>query len=129
MSKIAKGNYYRHKTIEFLKEQGYEVEILEKHQRVMSKGQVLFIKRDIWGCDLIAKNDSEIIFIQCKTNRADISKGMKELNKTPWPSHVKRWVVLWTPREKEPEIIEAGGPDTSRDDIPELQVIENEMST
>ena len=107
MSSTAKGNYYRKKTINFLEKQGYEVEILEKNQRLMKNGRVLFIRRDIWGSDLIAKNEDEIIFIQCKTNRGDIAKGIKELNRTHWPSFVKRWVVIWTPRAREPEVIDA----------------------
>ena len=65
------------------------------------------MKRDLWGADLVAKNSTELIFIQCKTNRSDIAKGIKELNKTKWPVFVKLWVVIWQPRAREPTIIEA----------------------
>lgn len=107
MNKIAKGNYYRLKTKKWFEKDGYLVENLEKNQRLYIKGKVIFIKKDLWGSDLIAKNDKEIIFIQCKTNRVHINKGIMELNKTVWPDTVKKYVVIWTPRAKEPEIIEA----------------------
>jgi hypothetical protein len=106
MNKVRKGNYYRKKTIDYLRLDGYDVEILEKNQRIYKGGKVYFIKKDLWGADLIAKNEEELIFIQCKTNRAHISAGIKELHKTKWPEFVKLWVVLWEPYDKEPEIIE-----------------------
>jgi len=106
MSKISKGNYYRLKTKKWLEADGYLVETLEKLQRIFVKGQVFFAKKDIWGGDLVAKNNKEIIWIQCKTNKVDINKGLKELNATIWPSFVKRWVVIWPLRAREPEVVE-----------------------
>ena len=106
MSKIQKGNYYRLKTKKWLEKDGYLVENLEKNQRIFTKGQVIFIKRDLWGGDLVAKNDKEIIWIQCKTNKVDISKGIKELSQTIWPPFVKRWVVIWPYKAREPEVVE-----------------------
>ena len=107
MRKISKGNYYRLKTKKWFEKDGYLVENLEKNQRLFVKGRVIFLKKDLWGADLIAKNNKEMIFIQCKTNKVDISKGIKELNKTIWPSFVKKYVVIWKERAREPDIIEA----------------------
>lgn len=107
MNKIKKGNYYRLKTKKWLEKDGYLVENLEKSQRIFTKDKkVIFIKKDIWGCDLIAKNKNELIFIQVKADKGDISKGIKEINKTPWPDFAKKWVVFWPYKAKEPEIIE-----------------------
>ena len=108
VSRVQKGNYYRLKTKKWLEADGYLVENLEHSQRIFlkDKDQVIFIKKDIWGADLIAKNKKEIIFIQCKTNKGDISSGIKELNTTIWPACVKLWVVRWPLRAREPEIVE-----------------------
>ena len=115
MSKISKGNYYRLKTKKWLEKDGWTVENLEKTQRIFTKDKgVLFIKSDLWGADLIAVNGIDIIFVQCKTHKSDISKGIKELSRVPWPASVKRWVVRWDAGAREPtitvvnEIIPAG---------------------
>jgi hypothetical protein len=105
MNKINKGNYYKLKTKKWLQADGYEVGSLETNQRLFIKGRMIFIKRDLWGADLIAKNDKEMIFIQCKTNKGDVNKGLKELNTTVWPAFIKRWVVIWPLRAREPEVV------------------------
>jgi len=106
-NKIQRGNYYRLKTKKWFEKEGYLVENLEKSQRIFTKKGVIFIKKDIWGSDLIAKNNKEIIFIQVKSNRTDINKGIKEIEGTVWPEFIKRVIVIWEPRAREPEIINA----------------------
>lgn len=106
VNKVQKGNYYRLKTKKHLEADGYEVVNMEQSQRIWTKKGTIFIKKDIWGADLCAKNDKEIIFIQVKANKGDISKGIKELKKTVWAKFIKLWVVYWQPRAREPEIIE-----------------------
>jgi hypothetical protein len=106
MNRVRKGNYYRLKTKKWFEAEGYLVENLERNQKLFIKGKVIFIKKDVWGSDLMAKNDKEIIFIQCKTNKTDINKGIKELNATVWPKNIRKMVVIWEKRAKEPEIIE-----------------------
>ena len=106
INRVRKGSYYRLKTKKWLEKDGYLVENLEKSQRIFTKSRVIFIKNDLWGSDLIAKNGKEMIFVQNKTNKGDISKGIKELNKTIWPPFIKKWVVIWKPRAREPEVIE-----------------------
>ena len=81
MNKVKKGNYYRLKTKKWFEKEGYVVEVAEKNQRIWTKKGVIFIKKDLWGADLIAKNKFEMIFIQCKTNKVDINKGIMELKK------------------------------------------------
>jgi len=108
MNKIKKGNYYRLKTKKWLEADGFKVETLEKTMRIFTNDKkVIFIKRDLWGADLIASNGSELIVIQNKTSRGDASKGIRELKSAPWPDNVKKWVVIWSFKSREPEIIEA----------------------
>lgn len=107
MNKIRKGSYYRLKTKKWLEKDGFKVENLEISQRIFTKDKkVIFIKKDLWGADLLASNGVQLIVIQNKANKGDISKGIKELKSAPWPAFVKRWVVFWEYRAREPEIIE-----------------------
>jgi len=106
MNRVAKGNYYRLKTKKWFEKEGYLVENLERIQRIYTLKGVIYAKKDVWGSDLMCKNDKEIIFIQCKTNKGDINKGIKELNNTCWPDFVRKMVVIWPVRAREPEVIE-----------------------
>lgn len=114
-----KGRYYLLKTRDYLKGLGYQVEIVEKTQRIVTrddKGKqfVLFSKKDLWGGDLVARNKEELIWVQVKSNKGDIGRGIKQLSEDDeWPESVKRWVMYWEPRAKEPEIIEVVEEDSS----------------
>jgi len=105
---VNKGQYYKIKTKEYLVKKGYQVEYLEKLQRIYipEKKQVLFTKKDIFGADLVAMNENEIIFVNSKTGKSNISTGIKEFMKFRYPKFVKRWLVVWTPKIREPEIVE-----------------------
>ena len=86
---------------------GFKVENLEKSQRIFTDDKkVIFIKRDLWGADLICSNGKELIVIQNKTDKGDVSKGIRELKTAPWPDFVKKWVVIWPFKGREPEIVE-----------------------
>jgi len=102
-----KGTYYRLRTQKWLESLGYEVAPLERQQRIVrtdkktGKQEVIFIKRDVWGADLVAKNSEHMVFVQCKSNSGDIAKGIKELSKGTWPDgDVERWVTYWPPRRR-----------------------------
>lgn len=108
MNRTRKGNYYRNKTKKWYEDQGYMVAVLEHSNRIFKDGKVIFRTSDIWGCDLMAKNSEEIIFIQCKT-KDNLAAGIKELKKfEPWPllPGVVVQVVYWESRAKEPTIVE-----------------------
>ena len=115
-----KGNYYRNRTRDWLRSEGYEVEVCEVSYRVFTKSAVVFHKRDLWGADLIAvSRDDELIVVQVKANRGHIARGIKELGSAPWPSIVKKWVCWWPPRQQlvqGPEITEVspGLPESTR---------------
>lgn len=101
-----KGSYYRLKTKKWFIDKGYDCENAEKNQRIFIKGQVIFIKKDIFGADLIAMTTEEIIFANSVLGRKNIASHIKEFNKYKYPDFVKRWIVVWEERAREPEIIE-----------------------
>jgi hypothetical protein len=51
-------------------------------------------------------NGKEIIFIQVKTNRGDVSKAVKEFAKHQFPPTIRKIVVCWPERASVPEIFE-----------------------
>jgi len=107
-----KGNYYKLKTKKWFKEKGYACEYLEKLQRIVvkdkkkNKSKVIFIKKDVWGADGVAMNGEEIIFWNSKLGDKNIAEGLKEFAKYPYPKNVRRWLVVWEVRKREPEIVE-----------------------
>jgi len=103
---MTKGNYYRVKTKKWFQDKGYFTEYLEKNQRIFIKGRVIFIKRDLFGADGLSMNGKEMIFWQAKLNSDNIAKAVKEFNQFPYPSFVQRWIVVWTPKAREPQIVE-----------------------
>lgn len=108
MNTNQKGNYYKLRTKKWLEEKGYQVAFLERLQMVYTKDKTIPIKKDQLGSDLLAVNDSEVIFIQVKLNKGHISDGGKEFAKFIFPEFAKRWIVVWVPRAREPEIVECG---------------------
>lgn len=112
MNKIAKGARTLKKTKDYFIAQGYSVESIEKNQTVFTKAKdgtakYFFLKKDLWGGDLICahKEKNELLWLQVKTNKTDVSKGKKELETNPLPKFVKKAVIWWLPRKKEPEIL------------------------
>ena len=101
-----KGNYYKRKTKVWFEADGYTVEYLEKLQHIYAKGKVIYIKRDLLGADLLAVNDKEFILANVISNKGDLAKHIKRFKEYPNPSFIKRLIVYWEARAKEPEIIE-----------------------
>jgi hypothetical protein len=106
MNRSAKGNYHRNKTKEWLETQGYIVAPLESTKRIYLPAKngepekVIFSKTDIWGSDLVARNENHVVFVQVKANASHISQGIKDLSHGPWPASVARWVVHWPERRR-----------------------------
>ena len=48
----------------------------------------------------------EMLWIQVKSNPSHINAGLKELAKSPLPSFVRKIVMCWPSREREPEVYE-----------------------
>lgn len=109
-SSIQKGNYYRLKTKKWLERRGYFVETVEKRASVhVGAGRIVYVTRDLWGADLLASNldPEELLVVQVKGNKGDISKGVHELRAGKWPiSKVRRIVVWWPHMAREPHVVE-----------------------
>lgn len=106
MSNVSKGNYYAKKTADWYRAEGWIVEPIEVSKSIWINGKVIYQKYDVFASDLLAMNGTDIMFIQCKTHKSDVSKAIKEFHKYPFPPFVKRIVVRWEPRSKEPTVIE-----------------------
>ena len=106
-TKIAKGNYYRLKTKHFFEAEGYEVANAEVKKPIPIKGRLVWIATDIFASDLIAMNGREILFIQVKTNRSDVSKAVKDFAKHKFPESIRKVVCCWPKRASAPDIFPA----------------------
>lgn len=68
-------------------------------------------KSDLFGSDGIAMNKDEIIFWNSKATVGDavakskIQHGIDEFNKFPFPKFVKRQLIVWVPKVRQPEVI------------------------
>ncbi len=109
MNKRALGNRNKNKTIKWLIGKGYNALNCELNKICYFGGRLVAVHKDLLGADCLCWNDKEFILIQCKTSKTDVSKARKEFEKYKLPDFIKKWVVLWRPRAKEPKITECGG--------------------
>ncbi len=112
MSNVSRGNYYLNKTIEFLEEEGYRVAKLERLNGLFIKdkktgqSRMLWQKKDIWGSDCMAMNDKHLVFVQVKGGDMSLKKeAIVNFDNLIVPPNVEKWIVIWRPRVKVPEII------------------------
>jgi hypothetical protein len=103
-----KGNYYKGRTKEWFLERGYACDFVERYRRIFKDGTIIHLKQDLFGADGIAMNGREIIFWNSKFGTASDTEGIKEMLRFPYPSFVKRWIVHWQLRAREPKIIDVG---------------------
>jgi len=129
MSAVSKGNYYKLKTKKWLEAKGYQVAFMERMMWVFGrKGdmrRLIPVKKDQFGSDLLAmkgmvigkdgwaEDHGELIFVQVKLNRKNVAEAHKAFGKFEFPEFVEKWIVVWEPRAREPEVIKAGKAETS----------------
>lgn len=106
-----KGNYYKLRTKKWLEAKGYEVAFLERMMWIPDKrepGKLIPIKRDQMGADLLAMSKEHVVFVQVKLNRNNIGAARIEFAKHTFPEskEIEKWIVVWEPRDREPEVIE-----------------------
>ena len=104
-----RGNYYKYRSKQWLIKQGYQVEYLERLQRIVTKsGKLLNIKRDMFCSDLMAISKDEVIFANSVFGRLNIASHIKAYKALVLPKckHIKVWVLVWEIRAKDPEIID-----------------------
>ena len=105
MSKRSKGTYYANKTKKYFETLGYQVVKAEISKMQWIGGHTIMGHTDIWASDLIAMSEKEIIFIQVKTHITDVSHAKKDFDKIIWAKCVKKYIVRWELRAREPIII------------------------
>ena len=104
-----KGNYYKRRTIKWLKDLGYQAESVEKLQRIVTKGgRMVFLKKDIFASDGIAIGKGEVIFWNSILTRHNLAEHIRNYLAVPFPAceHLKQWVLVWEVRAKEPEVVD-----------------------
>lgn len=103
-SNRVKGAYYLKKSIDLLKEMGYQTMKLETNKMTFINGRSIWIHFDNFASDILAMDDKEIIFIQVKFETdgkfGHLNKHKEEFNKFKWPPFVKKQLWLWEPRKK-----------------------------
>jgi hypothetical protein len=111
-STVSKGSYYKNKTREWYQKKGYTVELTEfVCGRMIAPGKIIYTKKDILASDGIAYNENEFILWNSKhTTTGSIanekSSGKKDYEKIKVPKFIKKQLIIWQPRIKEPTIIE-----------------------
>lgn len=121
MSNVSKGAYQERKTIEWLEGLGYSVlpakdrrvKMLKRDDGVLT---ARVVTRDMWGCDVVAMNQEEMVWVQVKSNPGQVSGAIKELLSHPWPKseQIQVWVVWWPHRRRKKD-----GPEITVVPIPE----------
>ena len=101
-----KGNISRNKTKKWYEKLGYQVANAEQAKFCFFGGKMRVFKKDMFGADLLAMSDKEIIFIQCKSREPRIAECKRAFAKYDFPPFAKKVVVSWAFRAREPRIIE-----------------------
>lgn len=114
-SNTARGNRYKVKTRKWFEAQGYFVEYLEHVQSIFTPRGPIYRKTDCLGSDGLAMNGKEIIFWNSKATENQLEgrvnemtrDGLAEFAKFPFPPFVKRKLIIWKLRAKEPIVVDA----------------------
>lgn len=105
-SNSSKGNYYKIKTRDYFRGLNYSAEIIERMQTIpKGNGRVCFLKKDTFGADVLACNDTEAILANSVLGKSNIAKHIKEFKKYP-SGGLKRVVVIWEKGWRSPLIRE-----------------------
>lgn len=104
MNATQRGNANRLKTKKWYEKQGYDCAVVEQAKFWNFRGRRFVSKKDAFGADLVAMNGEEIIFIQCKSKDPKLAECRREFAKWQYPKFVKKVVVSWKPRAREPRV-------------------------
>ena len=112
-STVSRGNYYKKKTKDWFEKQGYTTQLTEfLTTRPIGGGKVIYVKKDVFGADGISMNGEEIIFwnskfsIDSNSKKSSKSSGKKDFRAFPFPKCVKRQLIMWQLRSKQPIVID-----------------------
>lgn len=108
MNAAATGAYYKRRTKMWLERHGYVVAYMERVQWIPGKpgARMIPVKRDQFGADLLAMNREAMALVQVKFQRKEASTAAarRTFDQFPIPPFVQTWIVVWGPRQREPEI-------------------------
>lgn len=115
-SAAAKGQHYKARTKAWLEGQGYAVAHLERLMWIRTGAapcdacgapRMFATKKDQLGADLLAvKADEPVTFVQVKLGASQLSAARREFAGHPFPPAARRWVVIWEPRARAPQVVD-----------------------
>jgi len=111
-STVQRGNYYKRKTKKWFEDKGYTVELTEfVCGRMIGKGKIIYQKKDVLASDGVAYTDTEFILWNSKhTVTGEIaqmkSSGKKNFMEIKVPPFIKKQVIIWQPRVREPAVFD-----------------------
>jgi len=101
MNYTARHSYYVRRTCQWLEGIGYRSDKVETNYCIQVAGRSVFVKRDFWGADIAARCRTSMAFIQIKTGRNQVNKGVSQLSSdNDWPPGVGRYVIWWDKGER-----------------------------
>ena len=108
ISSAKRGAYYKSRTRRWLEQRGWQVADMEVVRWVGAAERVP-VKRDQFGSDLLAMDSQRVVFIQVKGGKTAVGNfpaARRAFEAHVFPPGTRRWVVAWTPRAREPRIVE-----------------------
>lgn len=106
------GTKFKYATKKYLLGKGFQVEYIEKFTSIPTPKGLVRVKRDLFASDILAIDREQIIFVQVKygsterSRQVALSSARTEYGKFTFPDFVDKWIFLWQPGVKNPEIIE-----------------------
>lgn len=107
MSNARRGAYYKNKTRKWLAAAGWQVADLEVVRRVGP--ELVPVKRDQFGSDLLAVSGRRLIFVQVKSGKAvggTFPDARREFQKFTFPPFAGRVVIAWAHGASTPRILD-----------------------
>lgn len=109
-SNVAKGAYYKARSRKWLMANGYQVADLEIVRWLFTPKGRIPVKRDQFGSDLLAVNESQIVFVQVKGGEAARGNGTfpearRVFHQFTFPLSAACWVMAWAPGARMPRIV------------------------
>jgi len=99
------GKRDKKKTLDWFRDHGFTAEYVETLMWVGGPRRIP-IKKDLFGADGVAFDKDNFIFWN-STTRAQVAAHVREFRKFKMPAPIRQLVVIWTPRVKEPAMIDA----------------------
>lgn len=107
-SNVARGARAKARTKVWLTKQGFHVADLEVVRWVWTPRGRLPIKRDQFASDLLAVDETRVVFVQVKSGASakggTFPRARREFATYTFPAWVDRWIVAWAPGARRPRV-------------------------